>query len=70
MPRCVIDHLAIVRPPNLWLRIRLDLTLEDEPFAIVLLLDGGFLDERRCKTVDLSGRIHRGGGAKRVIGMS
>lgn len=54
MPRGVVDHFAVVGPPNLGLRIRLDLALEDQPLAVVLLLDRGLLDEGRCETIDLS----------------
>lgn len=54
MPRGVVNHFAVVGPPDLGLRIRLDLALEDQPLAVVLLLDRGLLDEGRCETIDLS----------------
>lgn len=48
------DGVAVMKPVDHWPGICLDPTFEQEPLAVILLSDGGFLGEGRCEPVDLS----------------
>lgn len=58
MPWGEIDYFAVVGPSDLWFRIGLNLTLENQPLAIVFLLDRGFLGKGWREAIDLSVKIN------------
>lgn len=54
MPWRILDHVSAVKPCDFRRGIGRDATLEEQPFAIVLLSDGGLLRESRRDAVNLS----------------